>query len=60
MSFLQDLRLAVRTLRARPGLTLVIVVTLALGIGASSAMFSLVDAALLRPMPFASPDHSDW
>ena len=55
-SLIHDLRFAVRALRARPGLTAVIAATLALGIGASTAMFSLVDPVLLRPMPFQQPE----
>jgi putative ABC transport system permease protein len=52
---LLDLRQAVRRLRARPGFSAGIIVILALGIGATTAMFSAVDAALLRPLPFAEP-----
>ncbi len=52
----QDLRFAVRRLRRRPGFTLSVVAVLALGIGATTAMFSAVDAAILRPLPFAHPD----
>ena len=51
-----DLRFALRQLWRSPAFTLVASVTLALGIGANSAIFALVDTALLRPLPFPEPD----
>ena len=51
-----DVRFAMRQLRRAPGLAAIVVATLALGVGANSAMFALADAALLRPLPFSQPD----
>ena len=56
MKFIQDLRYGIRTMLKRPGFTLIAVMTLALGIGSSTAIFTVVDAAVIRGLPYKSPD----
>src|SRR5580692_6245042 len=53
---LADIRYALRVFKNSPGLAMLIVVTLGLGIGANTAIFSVVSGVLLRPLPFANPE----
>ncbi len=55
-AWLRDVRLALRSLRRNAGFTTVVVATLALGVGATTAVFSVVESVLLRPLPFRDPD----
>ena len=52
----QDFRVAVRQLSAHPGLVLIVVVTLALGIGATTTCFAVLNGVAFKPLPFADPD----
>ncbi len=56
MGLVDDVRLAMRSLRRSPGFLAVALVTMAVGIGVSTALFSVVDGVLLRPLPYPHPE----
>ena len=56
-TFLQDVRFAFRNLRKTPGFTALAAITLALGIGVNTTMFSVVDGILIKPYPFREPEN---